>query len=74
MICKDNIASLDYKSKKKYCKTHFSFLFIYLFIIFLKRITKTTYHEMHEWYAMQILKKKNNNNDNKEEWSQRVER
>ena len=74
MICKDNMASLDYKSKKKYCKTHFSFLFIYLFIIFLKRITKTTYHEMHEWYAMQILKKKNNNNDNKEEWSQRVER
>ena len=74
MICKDNMASLDYKSKKKYCKTHFSFLFIYLFIIFLKRITKTTYHEMHEWYAMQIQKKKNNNNDNKEEWSQRVER
>ena len=74
MICKDNMASLDYKSKKKYYKTHFSFLFIYLFIIFLKRITKTTYHEMHEWYAMQILKKKNNNNDNKEEWSQRVER
>ena len=74
MICKDNMASLDYKSKKKYCKTHFYFLFIYLFIIFLKRITKTTYHEMHEWYAMQILKKKNNNNDNKEEWSQRVER
>ena len=58
MICKDNMASLDYKSKKKYCKTHFSFLFIYLFIIFLKRITKKTYHEMHEWYAMQILKKK----------------
>ena len=33
----------------------FPFLFIYLFI---KWITKTTYHEIHECYAMQILKKK----------------
>ena len=32
---------------------HFPF---YFFI--LKKITKATYHEMHECYAMQILKKK----------------
>ena len=30
----------------------------FIFIFILKRITKTTYHEMHKCNAMQILKKK----------------
>ena len=34
---------------------HFPF---YFFFFILKKITKATYHEMHECYAMQILKKK----------------
>ena len=60
MLCKNNMASLDYKSKKNKAKHIFpSFPFIYLFLfLFLKGVTKTTYHEMHECYAMQILKKK----------------
>ena len=59
MLCKDNVVNLDYKSKKNNAKhifPSFSFLFFYFFI--LKKITKATYHEMHECYAMQILKKK----------------
>ena len=54
------MASLDYKSKKNNAKHVFpSFPLFYLFIFyFLKGITKTTYHEMHECYAMQILKTK----------------
>ena len=50
---------------------------LFLLLFFLKRITKTTYHEMHEFYAMdefyamQILLKKKKS---KEEWLQRVER
>ena len=64
------MANLDYKSKKNKAKHVFpSFPFIYLFLfLFLKGVTKTTYREMHECYAMQILKKKKS----KEEWSQRV--
>ena len=51
------MASLDYKSKKNKAKHIFpSFPFIYLFLfLFLKGVTKTTYREMHECYAMQIL-------------------
>ena len=46
------MANLDYKSKKNNTKHIFpSFLFLF-------GITKTTYHEMHECYAMQILKAK----------------
>ena len=46
------MAKLDYKSKKNNTKHIFpSFLFLF-------GITKTTYHEMHECYAMQILKAK----------------
>ena len=53
MLCKDNMANLDYKSKIYNAKHIFpSFLLFY----FLKEIIKTTYHEMHECYAMQILK------------------
>ena len=70
MLCKDNMASLDYKSKKNNAKHIFhSFSPFFIIFYFLKRITKTTYHEMRECYVMQILK-----NNSKEEWSQRVER
>ena len=66
MLCKDNMANLNYTSR--ICNTkHIPFFF------FLKKITKTTYHEMHECNAMQILKaKKTNNKTPKEERSQRV--
>ena len=72
MLCKDNIASLDYKSKRNNAKHIFpSFpFFFYFFILFIKGITKTTYHEMHECYAMQILKTKNKTAEG--EWSQRI--
>ena len=63
------MANLDYKSKKNKAKHVFpSFPFIYLFLfLFLKGVTKTTYREMHECYAMQILKKKKaKKNDHKE--------
>ena len=53
MLCKDNMANFDYKSKIYNTKHIFPSSF-YFFI--LKGITKTTYHEMHEYYAMQILK------------------
>ena len=36
------------------CKDNMASLFLFLFL--LKGITKTTYHEMHECYVMQILK------------------
>ena len=54
------MASLDFKSKKINAKHIFpSFPFMYLFLfLFLKGVTKTTSREMHECYAMQILKKK----------------
>ena len=54
------MANLDYKSKKNKAKHVFpSFPFIYLFLfLFLKGVTKTTYREMHECYAMQILELK----------------
>ena len=54
MLCKDNIANLDYKSKIYNTKTLFSFLLLFFI---LKGIAKTTYNEMHECYAMQILEK-----------------
>ena len=38
------------------CKDNMASLFLFLFL--LKGITKTTYHEMHECYVMQILKAK----------------
>ena len=68
------MANIDYKSKKNTAKHIFLsfpsfYIYIYIYILFLKRITKTTYHEMRECYVMQILK-----NNSKEEWSQRVER
>ena len=71
MLCKDNMVNLDYKSKNNNTKHIFpSFPFIYLFLfLFLKGVTKTTYREMHECYAMQILKKKKKKakkNDHKE--------
>ena len=52
MLCKNKLANLDYKSKT-YNTKHIFFPF-YLFI--LKGIAKSIYHEMHECYAMQILK------------------
>ena len=68
------MANIDYKSKKNTAKHIFpSFSNIFSFIIILKRITKTTYHEIHGCYAMQILEQKENKS-NKEEWSQRIER
>ena len=70
MLCKHSMVSLDYKSKKNNANTFF--LPFPLFFLFLKGITKTTYHEMHECYAMQILKTKTKTKNSKEEWSQRV--
>ena len=59
------MTNLDYKSKINNTKHIFpSFLFYFLF--FLKGITKTTYHEMHECYAMQILKAKRTQNTKRE--------
>ena len=59
------------------CKDNMASLFLFLFL--LKGITKTTYHEMHECYVMQILKttkkkqkKKKKKKPTKEEWSQKV--
>ena len=74
MLCKDNMASLDYKSKKNNAKHIFPL--IYLF--FKKKDNKTPYHEMHECYGMWNANPKNKTKKNKkkstEEWSQRVER
>ena len=64
MLCKDNMANLDYKSKKNNAKhifPSFSFLFFIFYFLFLKGITKTTHHEMYECYAMKILKTKTKN-------------
>ena len=73
MLCKDNMASLDYKSKKNNAKHIFhSFSPFFIIYYFLKRITKTTYHEMHECYAMQILELKKKKSKSKGEWSQRI--
>ena len=55
MLCKDNMARLDYKSKKNNTKH----IFPHFFFIEQK---KTTYYEMHECNAMQILKAKGNQN------------
>ena len=60
MLCKNNMANLDYKSKINNTKHVFpSSPFIYLLFLFKK---KKTYHEMHECYAMQILKAKRKQN------------
>ena len=56
MLCKNNMANLDYKSKIYNTKNIFPSSFIFIFI--LKGIAKKTYHEMHECYAMQILETK----------------
>ena len=61
MLCKDNMVSFDYKSKKNNTKHIFP-----SFLPFFKKrkkkekekkkgVTKTTYHEIHECYAMQFL-------------------
>ena len=77
MLCKDNMANLDFKSKKNNAKQifpSFSSSFFFFFLIFEKN-NKTPYREMHECYGMKILKKKRNKKKkSKEEWSQRVER
>ena len=57
MLCKDNMTNFDYKSKKIMQNTFFlHFPPFYFYFLFLNIITKTIYHEMHECYAMQILK------------------
>ena len=53
MLCKDNMVSLDNKSKKSNAKHIFSSFFSFLYIYIYK-----PYHKMHECYAMQILKAK----------------
>ena len=53
------MASLDYKSKGNNAKHIFPSITLFLKKN-LKGIRKTTYHEMHECYAMQIQKKKKN--------------
>ena len=78
MLCKDNMASLDYKSKRNNVKHIFpSFLFYFYFLLlYIKGITKKIYHEMHECYAMQILEttttKKKKKKKEKGQWSQRI--
>ena len=71
MLCKDNMASLDYKSKKNNAKHIFPSFYSFFFIFYLKKKkkdNKTPYHEMHECYGMQILKTKTTakKNDHKE--------
>ena len=56
MLCKDNIVKFDYKSKKNNAKHIFLFLFLFLFLFFIFKKKKKTYLEMHECYAMKILK------------------
>ena len=60
MLCKNNMANIDYKSKRYNAKHIFpSFpFFFFLKNLFKKKNNKTPYHEMHECYTMQILKKK----------------
>ena len=55
MLCKDNMANLDYKSKKNNAKHIFPSFPFFIFYLFIKGIIKKTYYEMHEYYAMQIL-------------------
>ena len=80
MLCKNNMASLDYKSKKNNAKHIFPSFPFFIFYLFIKGIIKKTYYEMHEYYAMQILETKkkkktnSNNNNKKEKWSQRIKR
>ena len=62
MLCKDNMVNLDYKSKKTNAKHIFPSFSFSFFLFILKRITKTTYNEMHECYAMQILETKKTKN------------
>ena len=66
MLCKDNRSTLI---------TNPRYIIQNIFLLPppppFKGITKTTYHEMHECNAMQILKAKRNKTS-KEEWSQRV--
>ena len=65
------MANLDYKSKIYNTKNIFPSSFIFI----LKWIAKTNYHEMHEFYAMQILKaqmktKQQQKNGLKEYWDE----
>ena len=55
MLCKNNMASLDYKSKKNNAKHIFPSFPFFIFYLFIKGIIKKTYYEMHEYYEMQIL-------------------
>ena len=69
MLCKDNMANLDYKSNIYNTKHIFPSFF------FFKGIIKITSHEMHECYAMQILKsqkkiKQQKKNGHKEYWNE----
>ena len=63
------MASLDYKSKGNNAKHIFPSITLFLKKN-LKGIRKTTYHEMHECYVMQILEfKKKKKKKSKGEWS-----
>ena len=55
MLCKDNMPTLITNPRYIIQNTFFLSPFIFYFFI-LKGIAKTTYHKMHEFYPMQILK------------------
>ena len=69
MLCKDNMPTLI--TNPRYIIQNISLfpLFFLFFFFKLKEKTKTTYHEMHECNAIQILEAKRNKTS-KEEWSQ----
>ena len=60
MSCENKLTNLVFKNKENSAKTQFaSFSFPFFFKIFFIQ-NKNTQNEMHECYAMQILKKKEN--------------
>ena len=75
MLCKDNMANLDYKSKKNNAKHIFPLIYLFFFKKITKHLIMKCMNAME--CVMQILKTKTNKNKKKkstEEWSQRVER
>ena len=71
MLCKDNMASLDYKSKKNNAKHIFPLIYFFFFKKITKHLIMKCMNAME--CGMQILKKKKKKKST-EEWSQRVER
>ena len=74
MLCKDNMANLDFKFKKNNAKlifpsfSSFIFLFFYFLFLLLKRINKNNL-AWNTWMLYNANAKKKENKNNKEEWS-----